>query len=87
MNTATYTLPAYWASALVNGDQSALTDEQAHQVLDWLELEKPGTCVGCSEEAFFSWVNDAGTLGGDCLFFEFHQGRSLACTAVTNTSS
>lgn len=73
IHTETYILPAYWASALVNGDYSGLEDPDTKQLNDWLEQTKPGSCVGCSEEQYFSWHNDATRLGGDVLEFYFHK--------------
>jgi len=67
-----FTLPASWASALVNGDVSGLEDSEAAQIDAWLESENPGYCVGCSDESHFSWGNAANNLGGDCLVYTFH---------------
>ena len=71
-----FTLPAYWASALINGDYSGLTDD------DEKELEKTlkalgvtsGQCTGCSEEPEFRKYHDAqpyGVLASDCLDYCF----------------
>jgi hypothetical protein len=73
INTTEYTLPAHWASALINGDTSGMEDAEEREMDAWLAHEKPGWCVGCTEEAEFCWSNDAGTLGGDCLTFTFQQ--------------
>lgn len=67
-----YTLPASWASALVNGDVSGLDDAESAQIVAWLESVEPGYCVGCSDESHFAWRNDASNLGGDCLVYTFH---------------
>lgn len=71
MKTEEYTLPSYWASALVNADTSGLTDKEESELNQWLEDVKPGYCIGCSEEPFFTWRNDANNLGADCLIFTF----------------
>lgn len=71
MKFTEYTLPAHWASALINADTSGMTDEEEQELTQWLEAEKPGYCVGCSDEAFFKWRNDATSLGGDCLTYAF----------------
>lgn len=66
-----YTLPAYWACALINGDESGMDDDEVKEMDAWLKHEKPGHCVNCSEESFFAWDNDATDLGGDCLVYTF----------------
>ena len=71
MKTQTYKLPAYWASALINADYSGMEDSEEKELNEWLEYTKPGYCIDCSEESFFSWRNDANGLGGDCLEFTF----------------
>ena len=63
-----YDLPAYWASYLINGDTSESFPE-ANKFLDKNGLPSP---VSCSNEAWFSWNNDANTgLGGDVLTYTF----------------
>lgn len=79
MKTETYTLPAYWASYLVNGDGSGLEDEEITEIDAWCERERHRigaefdtfVCVDCSEESEFSWHNDATTMGGDVLDYTF----------------
>ena len=74
METETYTLPAYWASALVNGDFSGL-DCENEQILirRWLELQPQlGSCLTCSDEPSFRWSHDAPDVQAcDCLDFTF----------------
>jgi hypothetical protein len=68
------TLPAFLASALVNGDVSGLSDED----LPWVDLVHeriaPGQIVGCSEEKFFEcgpWFDLPGfKMGADALEFD-----------------
>lgn len=60
----TYTLPAYWASYLINGDDSGISPvdvEQAEKFLADNNLPLP-VAVG---ESYFSWRNDANTTLGD----------------------
>jgi hypothetical protein len=74
MKTQTYTLPDFWASALINDDASGLTDEEHEQLNDWLEDYKPGFCVNVSEDTQFTkWhdARDAGVLACNCLEFTF----------------
>ena len=73
MTFAEYTLPAHWSSALINADTSGMTDEEESELDSWLESEKPGYCVSCSEDPFFTWRNDANNLGADCLIFTFQK--------------
>lgn len=73
MNLTIYRLPAHWASALINGDTSGMTDDEEREMDQWLDSASPGWCVACSDETFFSRTTDAGTLAGDCLEFTFQK--------------
>ena len=46
--------PAHWASALVNGDYSGLTDQDKQELRNFLGRENlsAGSCVACSEHSF-----------------------------------
>lgn len=62
MNITTYRLPAYWASALINGDYSGLTDAEEIQVNEFLASIEPdvlGPCLDCSDEPFFTAIHSA----------------------------
>jgi len=67
MNTETYTLPAYWASYLINGDASGLEDGEQAAIDSWLAKNGNPNIVSCDGEPFFSRYNDAGQLAGDML--------------------
>lgn len=43
-------LPAHWASALINGDHTGLSDQEADELLAWL-ADNPhlGECLSCTE--------------------------------------
>lgn len=69
MGIETYTLPAYWASYLVNGDASGYTDEEIAEIDTFCKGK--GCCVGCSDDSEFSWRNDVNKLGGDVKEFYF----------------
>lgn len=71
MTFSEYTLPAHWASALINNDTSGMTDKEKSELDLWLESEKPVYCVSCSDDPFFTWRNAASNLGGECLIFTF----------------
>jgi hypothetical protein len=67
----TYTLFAHWASALINGDESGMEETEITEMNNWLNAENPGCCVGCSNEPYFKWRNDASNLGGDVLDYTY----------------
>ena len=68
----TYTLPEYWASALINGDESGLSDSESKELNQWLDDTKPGYCVSVDGESFFTQYHDApGVLACNCLKFTF----------------
>ena len=76
IETITYTLPAHWASALINGDESGFSDEESEALEAWLNHEGVGACVDVSQESFFSAFHDARfyVLACDCLEFTFIKG-------------
>jgi hypothetical protein len=73
METIEFTLPAHWASALVNGDFSGLSDGDAMTVRYWLDTEPDigGDCLSVSDEPEFVRYYDAPGLACDCLTFTF----------------
>jgi len=75
IETKTFTLPAYWASTLINGDSSGISDADDQDIMDWLEetgKEYPAFyCSGCGPMYWFSWHNDANNLGGNVMEFTF----------------
>lgn len=74
IETLTYILPSCYASALINGDYSGLEDEDEKELNEWLDRVKPGYCVGCSEEAYFTHGHDMNrNQGADVLEFYFHK--------------
>lgn len=71
IDTDTRILPSYWASALINGDRSGLTDDEEQELNDFLDSEPTlMECVDCGEE-YFARHNDAGTLAGMVAEFTF----------------
>lgn len=76
IETITYTLPAFWACPLINGDLSGLEDEEGEAIEAWLNHEGVGACVDVSEESFFSSFHEARfyVLACDCLEFTFLKG-------------
>lgn len=71
METIEYTLPAYWASYLVNGDASGLSDAEQAEVDAFIAKEsKPRALSFVSVgESYFAHRNDANSLGGDVADF------------------
>lgn len=74
LETYTAVLPSHWASALINGDRTGLTDEEEAELDRVLELHPewylPVTC----EEVGFRWHHDAspyGVLAGDCCEYTY----------------
>ena len=77
MNTITFTLPAYWAPSLINGDETGLDDDESAAVTEfceWLNSKGINACaIDCTEEPEFCHTHDATewTGAGDCLEFTF----------------
>ena len=69
IQTISVKLPAYWASALVNGDFSGLSDVEEKEINDFL-TENPhlGPCFSCGEYAEIGRYNG---LLCDVLDFDF----------------
>lgn len=67
------TAPSYWASYLINGDDSGMDEGEIAACEAWLEREGLGTPVSC-EGAGFIWRHDAYhemPLGADCQEYTF----------------
>ena len=59
--------PAYWASALINGDESGLSDEESAQLAQWCELKAPWYIVSVVEDSeSFTWSYQAHNPFADC---------------------
>jgi hypothetical protein len=71
LKLVTYTLPAYWASYLINGDASGLDDGEQQQIDRWMRNNRPGYPLDCGEESWFAHSNDATNLGDDVMEFTF----------------
>lgn len=57
MNICEVTGPAYWASALVNGDQGGLTVEEVIQINAWRKREGIKCVLGTKEDSErFTWA-------------------------------
>lgn len=73
LNTETYILPAYWASALINDDYTGLeeSDIEAIEAFLFANKEQIGSCIDVSEDSWFAHSNDAINLGCDVATFTF----------------
>jgi hypothetical protein len=90
MNIETYNLPAFWASALINGDTTDMEDEDEAAMNAWFDATFPNGahCVDCSSEedddapGFTRW-HDASqyVLACDCLTYSF----DVSAVAKDNT--
>lgn len=69
----TYDLPAYWASYLINGDASGMSDTDRAICGDFLAVRglRAADCLNVSDDTWFAWRNDATDLGGDVATFTF----------------
>lgn len=69
----TYTLPAYWASYLIDGDSSGMSREDLIACNDWLNARNLVRDYFCdvSDQAWFARANDATELGGDVAEFSY----------------
>lgn len=74
---AEYTLPASWASYLVNSDSSGLEEDEIKEVDEFVNNEMKNNsfesfnCTGTSDEPYFKRSSDANNLGGDMLDYTF----------------
>lgn len=72
MNLKTYTLPAYWGSYLINGDDSGMSDADKRDCAAFLAREglSAHRFVDCGEQ-FSQSHNDATTLAGDVCEYTY----------------
>ncbi len=70
--TFDYVLPAYWASYLINGDDSGMSEQDKTDCAAFLKREnlKASDCIDCGPECFCA-QNDATSLGGDTCLYTF----------------
>lgn len=57
LSAHTFEAPEFWASYLLNGDSSGLSDTDLKQVESYLEAELPegASIVSCADEGRFTW--------------------------------
>lgn len=74
MKTETATLPSHWASALINGDFSGMSEADEAELAHILDLNPEWNQPVDCEEVGFCWAHDAtpyGVLAGDCSKYTF----------------
>lgn len=72
MKTATFKLPDFWASALINGDESGLSEVDGQALANWQDtIPGLGPCLDCGEEGEFAWHHDASELVLACSVVEY----------------
>ena len=73
IRTEDFLLPAHWASYLINGDATSLTDAEQQDIDEWCIAHAPGPCVNADvANADFTYMGDDGPLGADRCAFTFH---------------
>ena len=73
IKTVEYTLPNYWASALINGDYSGDSDAETAVINEWLADHPHHSCIDVADDASFMSDHDASSYG------------VLACNVATFT--
>lgn len=77
IDVATLTAPAAWASALVNGDFSGLSDEEERACRAWIEQQAPYRVVSTVEDSErFTWhfrLHGGNAEGGDVVDYIAHK--------------
>lgn len=67
-----FVLPAHFASALINADESGLNEEERQLLNEFVTENCKDICASCSEESFFTDNHDLNGIGAaDCLEFYF----------------
>jgi hypothetical protein len=82
MKTQTFTLPAHWASYLINGDASGYTDEELHEIDEWMTTNSPGYGLDVGDVEF-TWSGDDGWLGADRAEYTFQIIEELVSDGET----
>lgn len=71
MTNIRYTLPSYWAGALINGDKTGLSDDEIREITSFLETaEGYPVDVDWGTEGYYL-CNDANNVPADCVDFIF----------------
>lgn len=73
MTQESYSLPEYWASYLINGDHSGISETEKEEIDAFMGRDYMACfyCVSCSDEAYFVSSNDANSMAGNVLDYYF----------------
>jgi hypothetical protein len=73
MKTLVLTAPSFWASYLINGDASGISDDERVACDTWLAREGLGAPVDCEDAGFCKWhdaLNEC-PFSADCQTYTF----------------
>lgn len=71
IKTEEFRLPTWWASYLINGDASGLTDDEQTEIDQWCEVHTTGPCLDVADDENFTTRGDDGWHGADRATFTF----------------
>ena len=72
IKTEEFKLPTWWASYLIYGDASGLTDEEQTEIDEWCEVCTTGPCLDADVgDADITTAGDDGWHGADRATFTF----------------
>ena len=80
METIEYTLPTYWAVALLYGDMTGYDDAEAAEIEYFITSAGLGLCVGMPREIGFTPFHDCSALAADCSVYSFEVPNAAATT-------
>ncbi len=82
-NLLEYVLPAYYASYLINGDPSGITEEEINNLDEFFYRENLTLrdCVDCDTEEHFCRLNDMANEAGNVMNFYF-SAKERVCALV-----
>lgn len=66
IRTEDFLLPAHWASYLINGDATSLSDDEQQDIDEWCITNAPGPCIAVDTDNIdFTFMGDDVPLGDD----------------------
>lgn len=70
-----YTIPAYFASYLFNGDKEGIQEDELEEFEKWMGKElghvRGHWSLENEAESYFQWSNDFNNVGGDVIDVSF----------------
>ena len=79
------TMPVYWSSYLINGDDSGLLEGEREHVDAYLAANAVESVLSCEEDSHFSW--SYALYGGDCAGGEVCDYTVMYAKKRTKTES